>query len=236
MRSQVIAILLCISCICTMTGCGSRAVSESVEASASVQAAFGNAPAVSPELAAQTQKPMEENNTDSAVAPDGEGREDDLHQQLAAAILCQQDGLNYDPEEPVYFWRAVGYLAGMTAPSALAEKTEQSGVYRVTKENMQAFVQAMFADFAGEIPSVTEEDPVVSMGENGDYLIHAPTATVTLTTLEVTPTADGAIVLAEAGRDGILAGRYEIKLKDYTGPTAGKTEFQYSIAGVKKQS
>lgn len=236
MRSRVIAILLCISCICTMTGCGSRAVSESVEASASAPAAFGNAPAVSPELAAQTQKPVEENDTDSAAEPEGEGQEDALHQQLAAAILCQQDGLNYDPEEPVYFWRAVGYLVGMTAPGALAEETEQLGVYRVTKENIRAFVQAMFADFSGEIPSVTEEDPVVSMGENGDYLIHAPAATITLTTLEVTPTADGAIVLTEAGRDGMLAGTYEIELRDYTGPASGKTEFRYSIAGVEKQS
>ena len=54
MRLKVIAILLCIACICTITGCGSRVVSESVEASASPQEAFGNAPVASPELAAQT--------------------------------------------------------------------------------------------------------------------------------------------------------------------------------------
>ena len=51
-----------------------------------------------------------------------EEREDGaFHQQLAAVILCRQDGLKYDPEDPVYFWRAVGYLVGQVSgaePSA----------------------------------------------------------------------------------------------------------------------
>lgn len=235
MRSQVIAILLCISCICTMTGCGSRAVSESVEASASPQEAFGNAPVASPELAAQTAQTEMGAAEESEAMP--EEREDGaFHQQLAAVILCRQDGLKYDPEDPVYFWRAVGYLVGMTAPNEFTEETEQSGVYRVTQENIQVFVQAIFADFSGQIPSVTEEDPVVSMGENGDYLFHMPAVAVSLTSVELMSGADGDTVRVEAGIDGKPAGTYEIALEDYTGPEIGMRRFSHSIAGVETKS
>lgn len=96
-----------------------------------------------------------------------------VNQSVMAAILCAQDGLTYDPEDPVYFWRAVGYLITLRSMDETFTSSGTDGTH-LTAENLPIFVQAMFANYSGEVPSVTEEDPLVSRTEDGGYLIHGP--------------------------------------------------------------
>lgn len=229
MKRRIVSILLCIACLGALTACGGKTESSVPEVSQEPET-FGVT-----ELPAATQSPVgtaqpqDEATAGNQPAPSQEA--DALNQQLAAAVLCQADGLSYDPEDPVYFWRAVGYLAGATAQEGPGQGTGTPGVYQISQEDIQMYIQAMFGGYSGEIPSVTEEDPVVSMAENGDYLIHAPQTAVTLTALTVT---DGQAQL-EAAENGQVIGSFTAALTEYTGPESGKSLFRYSLTGITKQ-
>lgn len=234
MKQRIASIILCISCLTALTACGDKPASSAPEVSQEPET-FGvtELPAdTQAETPVVTEQPNAETAQAGQEAPETDNGNGALDQQLAAAILCQQDGLSYDPEDPVYFWRAVGYLAGMTTQDGPGQATEDQGVYEISTEDIQVYIQAMFGGFSGEIPSVTEEDPLVSMADNGDYLIHMPQTTVTLTNLTVT---DGS-VQAEAAQNGQSAGTYEMTLTDYTGPQSGQGLFRYSLTGVTKQN
>lgn len=230
MKNKAIAILLCLSCILALSGCGKEAAVSEPSASETPQT-FGNTAVESPDTA---QTVPEADSTGSRVTPAAE--ESAVSQSVMAAILCDQDGLTYDPEDPVYFWRAVGYLVSMRAlDTSLTGSTD--GAVSVTPEKLDVFVQAMFGGYSGEVPAVTEEDPLVSMADNGDYLIHAPEMNLTLNLGEITPAQDGGYTAqAELISDGENQGVYQVSLTDYTGPENGKSLFQYSLTGITKLS
>ena len=103
MKNRVIAMLLCLSCMLALAACGETPQVSEASASETPQT-FGNAPVESPEMA-QTVPEEDSSGQVSAQAEDSA-----VNQAVMAAILCAQDGLTYDPDDPVYFWRAVGYL------------------------------------------------------------------------------------------------------------------------------
>lgn len=221
MKKRVIASLICLSCIAGLAACGNEP-QVSVDSAPETAQPFGNAPVESPKLA---QTVPEEDSSGWQVTPQAEYSA--VNQSVTAAILCAQDGLTYDPEDPVYFWRAVGYLISICA---------QDDSVTVPPEEVTLAAQAMFANYSGEIPSVTEEDPLVTRTEDGDYFIHAPSLSLDLSLGEITPTQDGYTVQAELKNDGENQGVFQITLMDYTGPEAGKELFQYSLTGVTRLS
>ena len=230
MKKRVIAIVICLSCMAGLSACGQEPQVSEVSAQETVQA-FGNAPVESPQMA---QTVPEEDSTGWRVPPNAE--ESAVSQSVMAAILCAQDGLTYDPEDPVYFWRAVGYLITLRSMDETFTSSEMDGT-RVTSENLPIFVQAMFGDYAGDIPSVTEEDPLVSRTEDGDYLIHGPDSiSLELSLGEITPAQEGYTAQAELKNGGENQGVFQITLVDYTGPETGKELFRYSLTGVTRLS
>ena len=227
MKNRAIAILIFLLCMAGLSACGNEnPVSEASPAETSQP--FGNAPVESPEMA---QTVPEEDSLGWRVTPQPE--ESAVSQPVMAAILCSRDGLTYDPEDPVYFWRAVGYLITLCS---MDETSGTEGIL-VTQENLPIFIQAMFGSYAGEIPSVTEEDPLVSRTEDGDYLIHGPDGiSLELSLGEITPVQDGYTAQAELKNEGENQGVFQVALVDYTGPEAGKALFRYSLTGVTKLS
>ena len=230
MIKRVIAIVICLSCMAGLSACGQKPQVSEAPVSEPPQA-FGNAPVESPQMA---QTVPEEDSTGWRVTPHAE--ESAVSQSVMAAILCAQDGLTYDPEDPVYFWRAVGYLITLRSMDETFTSSEMDGT-RVTPENLPIFVQAMFGNYIGDIPSVTEEDPLVSRTEDGDYLIHGPDSiSLELSLGEITPAQEGYTAQAELKNDGENQGVFQITLVDYTGPEAGKELFRYSLTGVTRLS
>jgi hypothetical protein len=72
----------------------------------------------------------------------------------------------------MYFWRAMGYFIGSIGENDVI--TYKDGAYTVSETDIPQLAQVLFGDFDGTIPSVTEEDPLVSLGEDGTYVIHLP--------------------------------------------------------------
>ena len=230
MKNRAIAMLLCLSCMMALSACGEEAQVSEMSASETPQT-FGNAPVESPEMA---QTVPEEDSSGWRVTAKAEYSA--VNQSVMAAILCAQDGLTYDPEDPVYFWRAVGYLITLRSMDETFTSSEMDGT-RVTSENLPIFVQAMFGGYAGDIPSVTEEDPLVSRTEDGGYLIHGPNVSLEMALGEITPNQNGGYTAqAELKNQGENQGVYQVTLVDYTGPEAGKELFHYSLTGVTRLS
>lgn len=230
MKNRVIAMLLCLLCMTALAACGKAPQVSEASATETAQT-FGNAPVESPEMA---QTVPEEDSTGWRVSAKAE--DSAVNQSVMAAILCAQDGLTYDPEDPVYFWRAVGYLITLRSMDETFTSSGTDGTH-LTAENLPIFTQAMFADYSGEVPSVTEEDPLVSRTEDGGYLIHGPEVSLEMALGEITPTQDGGYTAqAELKNQGENQGVYQVSLVDYTGPEAGKALFRYSLTGVTKLS
>ncbi len=227
MNKRVIATLIFLSCMLSLTACGKETQISEVSAAETVQT-FGNAPVESPQMA---QTVPEEDSAGGQVTPQVEYSA--VNQSVMAAILCAQDGLTYDPEDPVYFWRAVGYLITLRS----MDETSGTEGTLVTQENLPIFIQAMFGNYAGDIPSVTEEDPLVSRTEDGDYLIHGPSSiSIELSLGEITTAQEGYTAQAEVKSEGENQGVFQINLVDYTGPETGKELFSYSLTGVTRLS
>ncbi len=220
--------LLLLSCMLALVACGKAPKASEASPTETVQA-FGNAPVESPERAKTV---PEEDSSGWRVAAQSEYS--DVNQSVMAAILCAQDGLIYDPVDPVYFWRAVGYLVTLRSMDESFTSSKTNGTH-VTAENLTIFVQAMFANYSGEVPSVTEEDPLVSRTEGGDYFIHGPDVSLEMALGEITHDQNGGYTAqAELKNQGENQGVYQVTLVDYTGSEAGKELFQYSLTGITK--
>ena len=139
MKNRVIAMLLCLLCMTELAACGKTPQVSEASATETAQT-FGNAPVESPEMA---QTVPEEDSTGWRVSAEAE--DSAVNQAVMAAILCAQDGLTYDPEDPVYFWRAVGYLITLRSMDETFTSSGTDGTH-LTAENLPIFVQAMFAN------------------------------------------------------------------------------------------
>jgi hypothetical protein len=177
MLKKKLAILLVSGCMVLLSGCGSPAESADPSSANTEPETFGTIEITStPEYAAETTGVTEAVSSSpegSSVeeAPESDG---DLYQlAISAAVRCDYgESLPYDPTDPMYFWRAMGYFIGSIGENDVI--TYKDGAYTVSETDIPQLAQVLFGDFDGTIPSVTEEDPLVSLGEDGTYVIHLP--------------------------------------------------------------
>jgi hypothetical protein len=215
------AIFLCASCILLLSGCGGSP--ESTVSSVTEPVAFGATEIGStPEYAAETTSlpetvsSVQEEAEEPENAPESESA---LYQAaISAAVRCETgENLPYDPTDPMYFWRAMGYFIGTIGENSAI--TYADGAYTIGSSDIPQLAFALFGDFDGTIPSVTEEDPLVSLGENDTYVIHLPELeALDLRYSELTDQGDGTYsVTAELYEDGTLTASYTATLRDYGG-------------------
>ena len=161
-------------------------------------------------------------------APAGVAEAEEEHMDLterAIFSLCfaASEGMRYDPWDPIFFWRSMGYLMVETAesiPDVTLEPTDDLDLLRIPAEHLDLFIQALFGSFEGQIPSLGEENPLV-MWESTDagefYLV--PVRDFSDVTMEM-----GEIVSYEAGtyyteatlyRDGKSLGTWSVNMEDY---------------------
>jgi hypothetical protein len=235
LKQKEFAILLVSGCIALLSACGSP--TESTPVSASEPVTFGTSEIAStPEYAAETTDiPEAASSAQEEAVPATPEPEPDAalyDAAIAAAVRCEAgENLPYDPTDPMYFWRAMGYFLGSIADAHTAITCED-GAYTISASDVPQFAYVLFGDFDGTIPSVTEEDPLVSLGEDDTYVIHLPDLEdQTLQFSEPVSQGDGTYtVTIELYQDGALTATYTAMLRDYDGLSA------YSLTGLSKAS
>jgi predicted nucleic acid-binding Zn-ribbon protein len=184
-----------------LSSCGSPAESASASSVSGSPEAFGVEIASTIEYAAETtgvtviasaEETEEAQESDTAL----------YEAAISAAVRCDYgESLPYDPTDPMYFWRAMGYFIGSIGESD--KITYKDGAYTVSETDIPQLAQVLFGDFDGTIPSVTEEDPLVSLGEDGTYVIHLPDLEdLGLTLSEPIPQEDGTFLVTVSLSDG----------------------------------
>lgn len=176
--------------------------------------------------AAQTPNPQTAAESTAEAAQSGLPTPDE--QALLSAMLADyQDGLSYDPEDPVYFWRAVGYLAGSSGQAS-------DGAVKLSAGELAPYVEALFGPYTLQYPSLGEENPLVSEEYVNGQTLYTVTASgpfdQTVTMTEPEAQGDGTYLCHAELVQGtqILAG-YTVTLRDYSG---SGTRFTHSIAGL----
>ncbi len=245
MKRNYMALMLVIGLLLSLCACGKTESSvASVPAETSEPQAFGDVSLEDiPALEAQTTSLPEGSAAepaDSAQEPAAPpaAAQDFTEAAVIAAIICDGvDMLPYAPEDPMYLWRSVGYCIGQVGTAAdLVTMEDVFG--KVSPDAALIFAWAMDADFSGEMPSVTEEDPLIAMAEDGGYLINMLSqGNLELQMTENRYNAGGETVIEEAElfRDGESIGTYTVTLTPYTGPAEGAQYFSCSISHISSQ-
>jgi hypothetical protein len=184
-----------------LSSCGSPTESASASSVSGSPEAFGVEIASTIEYAAETADVTVSASAEEAIeTPEPDADLSEL--AILAAVRCEYgENLPYDPTDPMYFWRAMGYFIGSIGESSVI--TYEDGAYTVSEANIPQLAQVLFGDFDGTIPSVTEEDPLVSLGEDGTYVIHLPDLEdLGLTLSEPVPQEDGTELVTGSLSDG----------------------------------
>ena len=237
MKHRIIAALLAITLLLTASACGAETVS-SVSAEPEAPQSFGGEHFTDSTVqAADTTALPEPGSSEAAEGQEPEPVQDLTALAVEAVLYCDAvDMLPYGPDDPMYFWRAMGTLIGLVGEKSTALKPED-GQYRLEGADAEIFALALFSDFDGVYPSVTEEDPMVALPEDGSdaYLIHTPEfSDLDLNMTEPEGGEDGtATVEAELLQGGESLGKYTITLKAYPEDRAGKNTFAYSIVSAE---
>ena len=104
----------------------------------------------------------------------------------SALRAVDEDGLSYDSQDGVYFWRALAYLIDRAGP--YSEALEDLGeTWEISQADLAPYVRALFGQEPDQYPSLGEENPLVTWEyrDGTDYYQvrkgEAPTASWTLT-------------------------------------------------------
>lgn len=219
---------------CLLTGCGGeQAASSAPQESPGTfgVADMASAPAMEaettqapsqPEDMASDPEPAEE--ADPAMDPEALT---ELAVECAVAAIYH-DRLTYDPGDPVYFWRALGYLLGHAG-------TISDGQVKIPTGDVGPYVAALFGEYTEQYPSLGEENPLV-YEEDGVYTVsvlgpfdHSFTMT------EIVPEDGGYSCHAEVSGSAGTAG-YTVTLTDWAGDPEAGMRFRYSIASVTEDA
>lgn len=242
MKYCIRAIILCVVLLCILTGCGKDAVSSGSEPASSAPQAFGvssleTTPVEEAETTALPADSVLEPVTvqDSALPESPLQVEDHTNEAVTAALIaCALDHLEFSSTDDQFLWRAVGYLAGqLGTDSDLVSSEGDFGA--LTQENAKILAYAVNGSFSGELPVVTEEDPLISRTEDGDYLINMlsqGTLELQMTENRYTSQEDTVTEEAELFQDGISLGSYTVTLQKYQGSETGNAYFAYSISDL----
>lgn len=134
----------------------------------------------------------------------------------------------------MYLWRSVGYLIGQIGTDADII-TMEDDFGKVSPEDAAIFAQAMYAGFDGNLPSVTEEDPLISMAEDGSYLINMldqGALVLEMTTNRIGADTDTVTEEAELFQDGESLGAYTVTLTATSPSSPVHSYFAYSITDL----
>ena len=228
MKYRIPALLLALFFLFSMTGCGDTA-SVSPSSSETEPQTFGNTFSDMPSGGAETTAPPSDES--SAEADPAAAAARTVHDSVAisAILVCDAvERLPYSADDPMYFWRAIGYLAGLL-------NADQETV-SMTAADVEIYAGALFPlAFASssDWPALTEEDPLVSR-DSANYLVHLPDISdLTFDVRDAVPAGDSAYTAhAEIFRDGESLGQYTVHLTDYSGPNSGHSIFDHSILGL----
>ena len=231
MKHRFFIFLLCLLLIIGLTCCGEKESVAEPSVSSAVPEAFG--------AASIRDIPLEEAQTTALPASDTISAEppqtlpDYTEATVTAAIICDaMDMLPYTQGDDQYLWRAVGYLAGQIGfDEALITREGELG--KVSSETAAALAYAVDSSFSGQLPAVTEEDPLISKSEDGGYLINMldqGQLTLEMTQDRLNASTETFTEEAELFLDNVSLGKYQVELRNYTGPMGGF--FGYSIVSL----
>ena len=246
MKFRAFPIFLCLALMASLVGCGNETVSApTTETSVSAAPeAFGDMSlAETPIQEAQTtllpaDAPAEDESIIEAPQSAVEAPaaiQDYTAEAVTAAIICDAvDMLEYNPTDDQYLWRCVGYLIGQIG--AEGDLITMEGDFgKITAQDAAIFAYAVSSDFDGNIPSVTEEDPLISKSEDGGYFINMLSQgelELNMTENRFSSDDDTFTEEAELLQNGESLGRYTVTLKKYAGDDNGSNYFAYSILGL----
>lgn len=242
MKKSMISLLLC--GLILLSGCGGDESVQSLSVPSASPEAFGTSALETVPVQEAETTTLPDTSGTPETAPDAsqvepeetlEPSADYIEQAVTAAIICDAiDMLPYTPEDSMYLWRAVGYLAGQIGiDDTLVTQSGDSGV--LSENSARWLAYAMDADFTGTLPEVTEEDPLISMGEDGSYLINMLSqGYLALNMTNNRASQDGDVFTEEAEffRDEESLGTYTVTLVKYTGGAEGAQYFGYSIQDI----
>lgn len=235
--------------VCLLAGCGSTGAqpSESVPAAPAETGAFGMVSiAETPEQMAEiTAAPAPESSAAEEL-PEASSAEEmaepeepvDLTNLAVKSVLCSEylDRLTYDRADPVFFWRAVGYLVGQVGEQ-YPEATLEGDMVTIPADGAAPFVTALFGSYEEQYPSLGEENPLIATEYQEQQEIYK-VSRMDLSTMDVTMgqmelQEDGTYrCRAELQEDGQTVAVYVLTLTKYP-ETEGETPlFAYSITGL----
>lgn len=242
MKYKWITALLALTLCITAAGCAEQAASSAPTEHPTAQS-FGEAfDAAVPEAAvpetstvpaeeqasAPETAPIEEAEIPVEVEVDDEAAEQTLSNMIAAAALCSVvDQMSYMPDDPIYFWRAIGYFVALSAEDH-REITIEDGFAVISAADLAPYVSAMFPNYSGEYPSVTEEDPLISTDGADTYYVNLYPVEGVYAELDRVQIYRGDQYCVDAVlSDGST---WFAILNDYDGPVNGA--FRYSLAEI----
>lgn len=249
MRYKFLTLLLGLSLLLELTACGrdNTASGTSVQVSAEPETFGAESLEDKPAQMAQTTA-LPEGSQDSAAVPvpSASAAEPQAVQEAAAqdltelaitsVVYCEYlDRLPYS-SDPVFFWRSLGYLIDAVGDRSplLTVEGEQT---HLDSRDIEQFVDAIFADYTGDYPSVTEENPFFSfeLGLESDlYTVQVPEISgIEITMTQPEDQGNGTFVVqAQVLEDGQAQQEYTVTMVTsvYDGDQAQL--FPYSITGV----
>lgn len=247
MKRSVLLILMCLICLFLWTGCGNASdpSTASAPSASGTPDAFGETALADTPVQEAATTTLPEDQTAGSSQPESasvsseeaSGAVSDYTEQaVIAAIICAAvDTLPYAPEDSMYLWRGIGYLIGQIGTQA--DIITQEGEFgHIAAEDAAIFAYAIDADFDGNIPSTSEEDPLIGTAEDGGYLINMldqGALSLSMTENRLSSDADTVTEEAELFRDGESLGVYTVTLTKYANPDGpGRNYFAYSITDI----
>lgn len=247
MKYCIRSIILCVVLFCILTGCGKDAVSSVSEPASSAPQTFGvSSLETTPVEEAETTALPADSVLEPVTVPDSAlpepsqvepplQVEDHTQEAVTAALIaCAVDHLEFSPTDDQFLWRAVGYLAGQLGTDGDLV-TSDGDFGALTPDHAAILAYAVNGSFSGELPTVTEEDPLISKAEDDSYLINMlsqGTLELQMTENRYTSHEDTVTEEAELIQDGVSLGSYTVTLQKYQGSETGNTYFAYSIVDL----
>ena len=155
-----------------------------------------------------------------------------MEQAVECAVAAEfLDGFSYDPGDPVYFWRALGYLVGL---GGNPDYPIRDGRVELPTNAIEPYVTALFGEYTAQYPSLGEENPLVSE-EGGIYTVTASGPfDHSFTMTEPEPQGDGTYRCRAEISGGGRTGSYTVTLKDCPSKSGEEALFPYCITGISE--
>lgn len=249
---RMFALILALACLLAGCGAAGQAASSVSAPEASEPAAFGMEISGAPEQLAETtasagaasmEEPQSAEEHQSGEEPGSAVEEAKDLTRLAvksAVSAAYLDGLAYDGEDPVYFWRAIGYLVGLAGEEDPAVSAEDDALL-IAAEDMAPLVAALFGPYDQQYPSLGEENPLVASEyvDGAEFYRVSPWdfSGIEVTMTEPETAEDGSLTCrAEVTEDGEKKAGYTVTLSEYTAPEGRTPLFAYSVTGLEAET